>query len=124
MTDLNYGRHLGHQEMIGFLHQARVEFLAAHDMTEMQVGGTNLLVVDLAVVYRQEVLRGRRLAVDIGLSSEGSRGLGFDYEVRDVETGRQVALARVGAVFADPETRRVVQVPEALRELVQGGVDV
>ena len=108
VTDLNYGRHLGHMELIGLLHQARVEFLNAHGMTELNVEGSVLVVVDLAVSYRSEAFLGQRLVIDIGLALEGSRGVHFTYGVRDQETGELVALARTGVIFSDPESRAVV----------------
>ena len=122
VTDLNYGRHLGHMELVGLLHQARVRFLDAHGMTEMNVEGLVLIVVDLAVSYRSEAFIGQTLGIDIGLAFEGSRGVGFTYAVRNQDTGTLVALARTGVVFADPESHTVVQAPPIFRGLVEGRV--
>ncbi len=119
VTDLNYGKHLGHMELVGLLHQGRVEFLGAHGMTEMNVEGRTLVVVDLEVSYRSEAFIGQTLAIDIGLAFEGSRGVEFTYGVRDQGTGKLVALARTGVVFTDPEPRAVVQVPRTFRSLVE-----
>ena len=120
ITDLNYGKHMGHMELIGLLHQARVEFLAANGMTEMNIEGRTLIVVDLAVSYRSEAFFGQTLIIDIGMAVEGSRGVEISYAVRDQGTGELVAVAQTGVVFADPEARAVVQMPQAFRLLVQG----
>ncbi len=120
VTDLNYGKHMGHMELIGLLHQARVEFLAANGMTEMNVEGRTLIVVELAVSYRSEAFFGQTLTIDIGLAFEGSRGINISYAVRDQGTGGTVAVAQTGVVFADPVARAVVQVPQAFRNLVEG----
>lgn len=122
VTDLNYGKHLGHMELVGLLHQARVEFLSRHGMTELNIEGRVLVVVDLAVCYRSEAFLGQRLAIDIGLSFEGSRGVQFSYGVRNQESDVVVALARTGVLFSDPENRAVVQVPPSFRDLVDGGL--
>ncbi|RLE35463.1 MAG: thioesterase [Acidobacteria bacterium] len=122
VTDVNYGKHLGHMELIGLLHHARAEFLAAHGMTEIDIEGRTLLVVDLAVSYRSEAFFGQTLMIDIGMVFEGSRGLEFTYGVRDQATGELVAVAQTGVVFADPEARAVVQVPQTLRALIEEGV--
>ncbi len=120
VTDLNYGKHLGHMELIGLLHQARVEFLAANGMTELNIEGRILMVVGLAVSYRAEAFCGQTLVIDIGLAFEGSRGVEFNYGVRDQDTDELVAVAKFGVLFADPEARAVVQVPQAFRTLVEG----
>ncbi len=122
VTDVNYGKHLGHMELIGLLHHARAEFLDAHGMTEIDIEGRTLLVVDLAVNYRSEAFFGQTLMIDIGMTLEGSRGVEISYAVRDQDTGELVAVAQTGVVFADPEARVVVQVPETLRALVEEGV--
>ncbi len=121
VTDLNYGKHLGHMELIGLLHHARAEFLDAHGMTEINVEGRTLLVVDLAVNYRSEAFFGQTLMIDIGMALEGSRGVEISYAVRDQATDVLVAVAQTGVVFADPEARSLVQVPQTLRALVEGG---
>ncbi len=121
VTDVNYGKHLGHMELIGLLHHARAEFLHAHGMTEIDIEGRTLLVVDLAVNYRSEAFFGQTLMIDIGMTFEGSRGVEISYAVKDQETGELVAVAQTGVVFADPEARAVVQVPETFRALVEEG---
>ena len=118
ITDLNYGNHLGHMELIGLLHEARVRFLRSVGMAELDVEGTVLMVVDLAVSYRAEAHVDQILVIDIGLSLSGSRGIAFAYEVRDRESGGTVALARIGTVFADRRTRRLAGVPEVFRRLL------
>ncbi len=42
VTDVNSCKHMGHVELFGLLHQARVEFLAANGMTEMNIDGEPL----------------------------------------------------------------------------------
>ena len=120
VTDLNYGKHLGHMELVGLLHQARVEFLCAHGMTEINVEGRMLMVVDLAVSYRCEAFVGQTLVIDIGLTLEGSRRAEFAYSVREKGAGKVVALARAGVVFSDPDSHAVVQIPQVFRTLVEG----
>lgn len=115
VTDLNYGKHLGHMEVVGLMHEARVRFLEHLGMTELDAEGTNLLVVDLAVSYRAEAFCGDRLEVSIGVEPEGSRGLTMVYGLRRMSDDVVVAVGRTGVVFVDATTRRLVQAPKALR---------
>ena len=61
ITDLNYGRHLGNDAMLGLVHEARVRFLRAHGLQELDVEGTGLVMIDAAIVYRAEAFAGDRL---------------------------------------------------------------
>ncbi len=119
VTDLNYGRHLGHMELVGLLHEARVAFLREHDYVEFDVEGLSLMVVDLAVSYRAEAFAGQTMIIDLGMVLEGSRGAEIRYAVRERETNTVIAVAKTGVVFADPIERKVVQVPEPVRRLTE-----
>ncbi len=119
VTDLNYGRHLGHEELIGLLHQARVEFLGSLGFSELDLEGAVLIVVDLAVHYRAEAFLGDRLSIEIGVAGEGRRGIRFVYAVRRKADGVLVATATTGVVFADRTSRSVVAIPTRFRLFVE-----
>ena len=121
ITDLNYGNHLGHMELVGLLHEARVRFLRSVGLAELDVEGLLLMVVDLAVSYRAEAHASQVLVVDIGLAFTGSRGVDFTYAVRERASGTTIALAKTGVIFADRESRRPVRVPASIRRLVGSG---
>ncbi|HJY22446.1 MAG TPA: hypothetical protein VJ279_06150, partial [Hanamia sp.] len=44
ITDLNYGNHVGNHAMVAIIHEARVQFLNLHGFTEMNAGGTSLIM--------------------------------------------------------------------------------
>lgn len=119
VTDLNYGRHLGHMELVGLMHEARVRFLRSIGMTELDVDGAALLVVDLAVSYRSEAFLGDVLAVDLGLRPEGSRGAEMNYGIRKVENDAVVALGRTGVVFRDLRSGRLEKIPPCFLRLIE-----
>ena len=39
VTDMNYGRHLGHDTLVSLLHEARIQAFAALGLTEWDMGG-------------------------------------------------------------------------------------
>jgi acyl-CoA thioester hydrolase len=117
VTDLNYGRHLGNDAMLSLIHEARVRFLRANGLDELNVEGTMLIMVDVAIVYRAEAFAGDRLRFSVG-AGEVSR-VGFDvfYRVVRLSDDRLVAEAKTGVVFLDCTTRKVVRLPAAMRRL-------
>ena len=56
--DLNYGGHLGNDRLLSLVHEARVAFLASHDLSELDFGGVSLILGDTAVVYQAEAYAG------------------------------------------------------------------
>ena len=115
VTDLNYGRHLGNDAMLSLIHEARVRFLRARDMSEGDIDGTALILADVAICYRAEVFAGDRLRFDIALGDFARVSCDMLYRVTRVEDNVRAAEAKTGLVFLDPDTRRPTAVPDSLR---------
>jgi acyl-CoA thioester hydrolase len=112
ITDINYGQHLGHDALLGLLHEARVRYLTGLGFTEQDVGGCGLILVDTLLEFRTEVFYGATLRVDVGLSELSRAGFALFYRVTDAAAGHEVARARTGMVFYDYARRRVARCPE------------
>jgi acyl-CoA thioesterase FadM len=118
--DVNYGGHLGNDAVLSIAHEARVRFFAAHGWSELDVGGPGILLADAAVIYRAEGSWGMRLAVAIAAADLRSRGLDLLYRLTDGATGREIARVKTGILFFDYAARKVVSMPPAFREVVEG----
>ena len=53
VTDMNYGRHLGHDAIVSLLHEARVQAFRGTEFAEWDMCGYPSLVADLAIQYTQ-----------------------------------------------------------------------
>ena len=118
ISDMNYGNHLGHDHLVTLLHEARVRFFRAHEMSEVDIDGCGILLVDLAVSYRAQVFFGQTLYIDVGAGDVSSRGCDLIYRVTDKESGQLVALGKTGIVFFDYARQRVVNMPPRFAELI------
>jgi acyl-CoA thioester hydrolase len=117
VTDLNYGRHLGNDAMLSLIHEARVRFLRAHGLEELNVEGTSLIMVDVAIVYRAEAFAGDRLRFSVAAGEVSRVGCDVFYRVVRLSDDRLVAEAKTAVVFLDCATRKVVRLPAAMRRL-------
>ena len=54
ITDINYGNHVGNNSMVEIIHEARMQFLQAHGFTEMDAGGSSLIMSELSVEFKNE----------------------------------------------------------------------
>jgi acyl-CoA thioester hydrolase len=119
VTDLNYGNHLGNHALLGLIHEARMQFLAAKRVTELSFFGASLIMSDSAIEYKGEAFYGDLLRFEIA-SGEWSR-VGFElyYRVSKDDGKTIIAVAKTGMVCFDYTLRKVIAVPEtAKRELV------
>lgn len=119
VTDLNYGGHLGNDALLSLIHEARMQFLAAHGFTELDAGGASFIMGDCAIVYKAEGFYGQRLRVQVG-AGEYTR-VGFDIYYRFLIEGEEklLAEAKTGIVMFDYKARKVVSVPEQLKAALE-----
>ena len=118
ITDLNYGRHLGHDTLVSLLHEARARFFSASGMAEDDVDGLGVILTELRVSYRAQAFFGQTLRIEIACGEIGSRGCDLRYRLSDRETGRLVALASTGILFFDYASERVAAMPERFRRVI------
>lgn len=116
--DINYGGHLGNDAVLALAHEARLQFLAAHGLSETDVGGCGIIMADAAIVYRSEAFYGQTLRVQVGAIPSGRSGCDLVYLMTDCEDGREVATAKTGIVFFDYERRRPTRMPDAFRSAI------
>ncbi len=116
ITDINYGRHVGNDAMLGLLHEARLRFLAHHGFSEEDIGGVGMLMGDAVVQFKAVAFRGDRLAVELGLADVERRTYDLMYRVTRTGDGAVVALAKTGMVAFDYATNRLADLPAVFLE--------
>lgn len=116
IDDINYGGHLGHAELISYLHEARVRFLARHGYTELNIEGPGILITTLAVNYRSEIFYADRLAVSIGIGDVSNTCVDMIYQVDC--SGKTAANALTTMTFFDYHHRKVVKIPQPFLTLI------
>ena len=114
--DINYGGHLGNDTLLSILQEARVQMLAQHGWSEMNVEGAGLIMTDAAVMYRAEVFYGDSLTIRIQATDFARTGCDLAYQVTNKSTGKEVARAKTGITFFNYAERKVIAMPEAFRQ--------
>ncbi len=120
-TDLNYGGHLGNDTLLSLVHEARVAFLAARGLSELDCGGASLILGDTAVVYRGEAFAGDVLRFAVAADEFGRTGFRLFFRVTRPADGAEIALVENGMVAFDYEKRRVRPLPEAAAAALRDG---
>ena len=116
ISEVNYGRHMGNDALLGLLHEARLRFLAHMGFSEEDIGGAGLLMGDAVVQYKAVAFRGDRLAVEVGIDALERRTFDVAYRVVRAGDGAVVALAKTGRVAFDYAKNRLAEVPAAFVE--------
>jgi len=113
ITDLNYGNHLAHDNLISLLHEARAQFFIANDMQEHDIDGVGIIMADIAVAYKTEAHFGQIMQIEIALDDFSRKGCDMLYRMTCKGSGNIVAIAKTGLVFFNYETKEPVSIPQA-----------
>jgi acyl-CoA thioester hydrolase len=113
ITDINYGRHVGNDAMLGLLHEARLRFLADFGSSEEDIGGVGMLMGDAVLQFKAVAIRGDMLVVEMGLAAVERKTFDLMYRVTRKGDGAVVALAKTGMVAFDHAKNRLANLPAA-----------
>jgi len=119
VTDLNYGNHVGNDQVLGLIHEARRRYLRSLGADEIGADGMGFVIADAAVVYRAQAFYGDRLKIEVATGEFQSRGCAFFYKVSKQDA--LVAEARTGVVCFDFKAQKAVSFPPALLQGMQRG---
>ncbi len=115
-SHINYGGHLDNALLLSLVSEARVRFFKLLGYTELNVEGVGIVVSDAALQYRSEAFHGEVMVLRMGAADLGRKGFDMVWSMNEKSTQREVARGKTGIVFFDYETRKVVPMPDALRD--------
>jgi acyl-CoA thioester hydrolase len=119
VTDLNYGNHVGNDQVLGLIHEARRRYIRSLGADEIGADGIGFVIADAAVVYRSQAFYGDSLTLEVAAGEFQSRSCAFFYKVS--KAGTVVAEARTGVVCFDFKAQKAVSFPPALLQGLQRG---
>jgi acyl-CoA thioester hydrolase len=117
VTDLNYGNHVGNDQLLGLIHEARRRYIRSLGADEIGADGIGFVIADAAVVYRSQAFYGDSLTLEVAAGEFQSRSCAFFYKVS--KAGTVVAEARTGVVCFDFKAQKAVSFPPALLQGLQ-----
>jgi acyl-CoA thioester hydrolase len=118
MSDVNAGGHVGNHCLVSMLNEAHMKFLKAKGFPDLMVDGKAFINVDLAVVYRTESFYGDVLQIEVSAADSNKYGCDIVCRVTNKTQKRVAAVAKMGMIFFDYQTRKVAEMPEAFKKVV------
>ena len=119
ISHVNQGGHLDNAQLLTLVSEARVRFFQALGYREGHIEGTAVVVSDLVAQYKSEGYHGETLRIEMAATDFNRYGFDLQFRMRELLTGREVALGKTGIVFIDRQTRRVAPLPASVRERLQ-----
>jgi acyl-CoA thioesterase FadM len=120
ITDLNYGKHLGNDSFVSIIHEARVQWLHQHHLSELGINGTGLIMSDLAIEFKQESYYGDIIDIKIGVAEISKVSFELYYSLSTTRDGKNILLAnaKTGMVCYDYSAKKVAAIPKELKNIL------
>lgn len=121
--DINYGGHLGNDSIVSILHESRLKYLQSMNCTELDACGAGVIMADLVITYKNEGFYGDSLVVKVAPGEITSRGFVLFYRItcQRGEIWVDIAEARTGMLCFNYDTRKVMLLPDELKNRLEGG---
>ncbi|MFN4285011.1 MAG: acyl-CoA thioesterase [Lacibacter sp.] len=122
ITDINYGNHAGNDAILGMLHEVRMRFLNSHGYTELNCGGTGLIMSDVAIEFKKELFYGDVITARVAATEWSAFGFELYYVLEKEEDGRPAVAvkAKTGMLCYDYNAKKLVPVPTEVRHCLSG----
>lgn len=108
ISDINYGGHVGHVELINLLHEVRVNFLRQFSLLETDIDGHVLMMRSLNIIYKNQAFWGNELSVNMKININGAKII-FDYTVFNTTLNNETAVAEAAMVLFDRKKERPIK---------------
>ena len=108
ISDINYGGHVGNDAILSIVHEARLQFLKSMEFSELDFGGTGLIMADAAIEFKNEAFYNDTLTIWVTIDDVQKINFDIFYKIEKTIDGKviPVANAKTGMICFDYEKRR------------------
>jgi acyl-CoA thioester hydrolase len=118
VSDLNYGNHLSNDKVLAFVHQARVELFQSWGFSELDFGGSAVIMTDAAIVFLAEGKLNDEIRIDIGLRDMSRVGFDLCYRLQKTGNNELLAMVKTGIVCFDYQQKKVLAIPVDVKSIL------
>lgn len=119
ITDLNYGGHVGNDTILSLIHEGRVQFLKQFGLEELKFAGAGLIMGDVAIEFKNELFHGDVIKIQVAAAEFTKVSFDLFYKLEKIN-GDPVAFAKTGMICFDYDKKKVVAIPEGVKEKLSG----
>lgn len=118
IDDINYGQHLGHDSLISLLHEARLQFLAHHQIAEHDIFGSGWIMIELHIEYKSQAFYGDILTVSLDFSPTSKTTISVTHLVFNKTTGKELARAKAKLTCFNYHSQKIMRIPPEFITLI------
>jgi len=117
ITDVNYGGHVGNDTVLSLLHEARMQYLHQYGYTELNLGGSGLIMSDVGIEFKNELFYGDTVKASVAIAEISKISFELYYKLEKEANGKSVviATAKTGMVCFDYDKKKITAIPEEVK---------
>jgi len=111
--NINYGGHLGNEQVLSLMHEARMRWLVSLGY-QSEIGLMNnigIIITESLIQYKAEAFYGDELVISISLLDITNVGLQVYYRLDNITNGNVTAIGRTQILFFDYALRKIARMP-------------
>jgi len=123
ITDLNYGGHVGNDNILSLLHEARVQYLRSLGYEEMNVEGAGLIMSDVSIEFKSELFYGDVIRASVSAGEISKIGFELFYKLEKETEGKNILVvtAKTAMVCYDYQKKKITSLPQNAKNKLVGG---
>jgi acyl-CoA thioester hydrolase len=110
--DVNYGGHVGNDSILTLAHEARLRFLSEYNYSEKDIEGLGLVMIDAAILFKNQAFRGDKISVDIAINDINRIGFDLYYRLTNTANQKDIAHVKTTMAFFDYKFQKIAVTPE------------
>lgn len=118
ISDINYGNHLANDAILRFCHETRLRWLNQYHFTEINAGGTGLIMVDAGIQYISQGYYGEHIEINLGVTDISRSTFTLLYHLYNIEKKKTIARAQTGMACFDYQRQKISSLPNALQTIL------
>lgn len=120
ISDMNYGNHLGNDRILSIVHEARVQWLAKHKLTELDIGGCGLIMADAMIAFKNEGFYGDELSISLFVDHVTANSFDVLYKITTEREGKTYIIANVktGMVCFHYSNSKISRIPPSFLSIL------
>ena len=118
ITDINYGGHGGNDTILSLIHEARMQFLLSAGYTEMNCGGSGLIMADAAIEFKKELFYGDVVTISVAALNFSKISFDLFYKLEKQAEGKPILVvkAKTSMVCFDYTAKKIANIPSEVKE--------
>jgi len=113
---INYGNHLSNDAFLRLAHEARLRFLKEIGASEIDIGGSGLIMSSASIMFKSQVFYPETLLFKIAIENMSEIGFNILYKVTKLSSKKEAARIKTEMICFDYNLNKITTMPDSFND--------